>query len=370
MKKIFLARPCIGEEEVEAVKKVLSSKFLTEGPVTNEFEREFAKYCEANHGIATTSCSTALELSLRTLNIGKGDEVIVPDFTYPVTASVVSLVGAEPVLVDVDLDDCNVTREKIEEAISEKTKAVIPVSLFGNPLQEDVYRVKRAHSLYIIEDAACSVGAMLNGRKVGSQADMTCFSLHPRKIITTGEGGMITTNDKELAERARSLKRFGIREVNGQLCFAEIGTNYKMSDILAAIGLVQLQKVEDIIKDRIEKAKIYTEYLSRINGIRPPRVRPGTRHTFQSYVCYIEKEGLRDKLRIRLAERRIETQIGTYALHLQPAFKKAKKVGDLKNSEKLFNNLITLPLHGELTADDIGEICKSIKAIVRETAYT
>jgi len=363
--KVYLARPYIDEREFEAVKRVLESKFLTEGAVAREFERKFAEYCDAKHGIATTSCSTALELALRTLRIGKGDEVIVPDFTYPVTAFVVSLVGAEPVLVDVDLNSYNVTAEKIEEAITDKTKAIIPVSLFGNPLEEDVYKLGKEYGIYVIEDAACSAGSILNGKKVGSWADMTCFSFHPRKVITTGEGGMITTNNDEFAERARSLKRFGIKNVDGQIRFVEVGTNYKMSDILAAIGLVQLEKIEEIIKIRIEKAKIYTEMLERIDGIRPPEVRPNTRHNFQSYVCYVEKEGMRDRIRQELAKMGVETQIGTYCLHLEPAFKDVKKVGSLENAEKLFYNTLTLPLHHELTLEQQEMICKVIEKCLK-----
>lgn len=363
--RIYLARPCIDERELEAVKKVLESRYLTEGPMTAEFEKKFAEYCEAKYGIATTSCSTALELALRTLGIRKGDEVIVPDFTYPVTSFVVSLVGATPVLVDVEISSYNVTAEKIEEAITDRTKAVIPVSLFGNPLDEDVYKLKDEYGLYVIEDAACSAGAMLNGKKIGSQADMTCFSFHPRKVITTGEGGMITTNSKEFAEKARSLKRFGMRSVNGQIRFVEVGTNYKMSDILAAIGLVQFEKIEDIIKARIEKAKVYAELLEKVDGIKPPEVRPNTRHTFQSYVCYVEKEGMRDKIRQELARKGIESQIGTYCLHLEPAFRDVKRVGNLENSEKLYYNLITLPLHHELTLEQQEMICKIIKELLK-----
>ncbi|RLI74044.1 aminotransferase DegT [Archaeoglobales archaeon] len=362
--RIYLARPCIDERELEAVKKVLESKYLTEGPMTAEFEKKFAEYCEAKYGIATTSCSTALELALRTLGVGKGDEVIVPDFTYPATSFVVSLVGATPVLVDVDISSYNVTVEKIEEAITDRTKAIIPVSLFGYPLDEDVYKLKDEYGIYVIEDAACSAGAMLNGKKVGSQADMTCFSFHPRKVITTGEGGMITTNSKEFAERAKSLKRFGIRNVNGQIRFVEVGTNYKMSDILAAIGLVQLEKIEDIIKVKIEKAKVYTELLEKVDGIKPPEVRPNTRHTFQSYACYVEKKGMRDKIRQELAKNGVESQIGTYCLHLEPAFKDVKRVGKLENSEKLYYNLLTLPLHHELTLEQQEMICKIIKEVL------
>lgn len=360
MMRIRLMKPFVGKEELNKIKEVLDSGFLTEGKYTEEFEKKFAKYVEAKHAIATTSCTTALELCLRALEIGKGDEVIVPDFTYPATAQVVYLVGAKPVLVDVDLRSYNVTARNIKKAINEKTRAIIPVSLFGNPLDEEVYELKDKYDIYIIEDAACSAGAMLNGKKIGTQADLTCFSFHPRKIITTGEGGMITTNNEELAEKIRALKRFGIVYENGKPVFKYIGTNYKLPNILAAIGLVQLEKIEDIIKDRIKKAKYYMELLSEIDWIIPPEVRPNTRHTFQSFCCYV-KNGKRDELRRKLFEKGIETQIGTYCLHLEPCFKSAGRMEDLNNSKKLYNNLITLPLYYGLLPKYQEIICNFLK---------
>jgi len=354
--KIPLARPFVGDEELEAIRKVLDSKYMTEGPMTKQFEEKFSEYIQVKNSVATTSCTTALEIALRVLGIGPEDEVIVPDFTYPITAGVAFLVGAKPILVDVDLESYNVTADAIENAITKKTKCVIPVSLCGNPLDKDVYRVSREHGLLIVEDAACSVGAEIDGKKVGTFADITCFSFHPRKIITTGEGGMLTTDDDELAEKARSLKRFGLKDGK----FEYIGTNYKLSDILGAIGLVQLSKVESIIKDRIQKAKIYDELLADVEYVKTPSVKPNVKHTFQSYVIYIKKEGVRDRLRRDLAENGIETQIGTYALHLQPCFTNVERRWDLKNSEKLFNNLLTLPLHHELSFEDQKLVCGAI----------
>ena len=360
-KKIYLMRPFVGEEELEAVKKVFESKYLTEGPVTQEFESKFAEYVGAKYGIAVTSCAIGMELALQVLGIGPGDEVIVPDFTHPATGDCVCQVGAEPILVDVDLESYNITAEAIENAITENTKCVIPVPWGGNPLDPAIYKLGAEYNIPILEDTACSVGAKIDGKRVGSLADMSVFSFHPRKVMTTGEGGIITTDDGEFAEKARSLKTFGAKEGR----FVYHGTNYKMSNIVAAIGLEQLKKLDKILEDRIEKAKRYTELLEGLDHIRPPVVRPNVRHTFQSYCIYVEKEGWRDKLRQDLLKKGIETQIGTYALHLEPSYANVKRKGDLKNSEKLYKNLLTLPLHHELTYEDQEYVCKTIKDLMK-----
>lgn len=355
-KKIYLMRPFVGEEELEAVKKVFDSKYLTEGPVTKEFEEKFAEYVGAKYGIAVTSCAIGLELALQALGIGQGDEVIVPDFTHPATGDCVYQVGAEPVLVDVDLESYNITAEAIENAITENTKCIIPVSWGGNPIDLDIYKLGKKYNIPILEDTACSAGAKIGDKKVGSIADISCFSFHPRKIMTTGEGGMVTTNDENIAKMAFSYKRFG--EMNGR--FVYHGTNYKMSNIVAAIGLEQLKKLDGILEDRIRKAKIYTELLEGVDNITPPYVKSNKRHTFQSYCIYINKDSVRDRLRKDLSEKGIETQIGTYALHLEPSYANGKRCGDLENSEKLFKNLLTLPLHHELSLDDQEYVVKSI----------
>jgi dTDP-4-amino-4,6-dideoxygalactose transaminase len=360
-KKIFLMRPFVGEEELIAVKQVFDSKYLTEGPVTQEFESKFSQFVNAKHGIAVTSCMTGLELALKVLEIKPGDEVIVPDFTHPATGDCVCLAGADPVLVDVDRTTYNIQLAAVEDAITEKTKCIIPVSWGGNPLDPKIFKIGKDHGIPILEDAACSAGADINGKKVGSLAELTCFSFHPRKILTTGEGGMVTTNDSGLAEKAVALKHFG-QTKNGR--FTYHGTNYKMSNIVAAIGLEQLKKLPGILHDRINKAMIYTELLVNVRNIKTPEVRKGMRHVFQSYCIYIEKDSLRDRLRQDLATKGIETQIGTYALHLEPSYSDVKRIGNLHNSELLFKNLLTLPLHHELSQEDQEYVVNSIKSLM------
>ena len=354
-KLIPLAVPDVGDEEIAEIKKVMSTGFLTEGSTTKEFENMVADYLKVKHAIAVTSCTTGLHAVLESLKI-KGQEVIVPDYTYPATAEAVVLAGGIPVLADVDIASMNMTTEILEEAYDEKMTVFSPVSWAGVPLEKEIYRKSEKLGLKMLEDSACSLGAKIGEEYVGKIADYSCFSFHPRKVITTGEGGMITTDNDEIAEKCYSFKHFGAKGSS----FESIGTNYKLSNILSAIGVIQMKKIENIIQNRIEKARIYQELLSKIDNIKPAYVGKNTRQTFQSYTCYVEKEEFRDKIREVLAKENIQSQIGTYALHLEPAYKNMKKVGDLKNSELLFKNALTLPLHKNLTQDDQESICRII----------
>jgi len=354
-KLVPLAVPDVGEEEIDEIRKVMSTGFLTEGATTKEFEKIVADYLGVKHAIAVTSCTTGLHAVLKSLDI-KGQEVIVPDYTYPATAEAVVLAGGIPVLVDVDLESMNMTSEILEEAYNEKMTVFSPVSWAGVPLEKEIYQKSQNLGLKMLEDSACSLGAKIGEDYVGKIADYSCFSFHPRKVITTGEGGMITTDNDEVAEKCYSFKHFGAKGSS----FETIGTNYKLSNVLSAIGVVQMKKIENIIQTRIQKAKIYQELLSKIENIKPAYVGDNTRQTFQSYTCYVEKEEYRDKIRKTLADENIQSQIGTYALHLEPAYQNMKRIGNLENSTKLFNNALTLPLHKNLTQDDQENICKII----------
>ena len=366
-KRMKLIEPYVGEKELQLIRNVLESGWLTEGSITKQFEDKVADYTGANYAIATTNCTTALELALRALHIGPKDEVIVPSFTYPATADVVKWIGAEPVLVDVNLSSYNIDPNEVEKAITERTKCVIPVSWGGNPLNfKPLNELKAEYSLYIIEDAACSLGAEFNNEKTGTIADLTCFSFHPRKIITTGEGGMITTNNEELAAEIRSLKMFGLKTTSKGSEFVTIGTNSKLSDIHAAIGVAQMDKINEIIDKRIELANNYTNLLEETSFIKPPMKDKRAKHLYQTYAAYIEIPGTRDLIIHRLKKENIETQIGTYALHLQPAFKNSKKIGNLTTSEKLYRNLLALPLFHSMTLIDQEHIIKKIKKIITQ----
>jgi perosamine synthetase len=357
-KRIYLMRPNVGLEEINQIKKVIYSKHLTEGIMTQQFEREIANYTNSRYATATTSATTALHTMFHCMGV-KGKKVLVSDFTFPATVLSIIQAGGKPILVDVDKQSMNVNREIIEQGKLDSIEFISPVSIFGNPLDFDFYKLKK-YGMKIIEDAATNLGTKINNKFVGSLADVTCFSFHPRKIITTGEGGMITTNNKKLNEKINSFKTFGKKDLE----FVNVGTNYKLSDIQSAMGIAQMKKIEKIIKNRIEQAKIYNELLSKIDFIEPQKQTKNSRHTYQSYVCIISKKGLRDKIIKKLAKENIESQIGTYAVHSLSAFTKIPKMGKLENSEFLFKNTISLPLHEELTVKNQQFICKSINEII------
>lgn len=366
-KKIKLIEPVVGEEEIRNVSKVLCSGWLTEGQQTKEFEERVKNYVDVKYAIATTSCTTAFELALRVLDIGPGDEVIVPDFTHPATADMVRWIGAKPVLVDVNLFSYNVDPDEIEKAITKKTRCITPVSWGGNPVNmKPLNELKEKYDLFIVEDAACSLGAECNGKKTGTMADITCFSFHPRKTITTGEGGMAVTDNSVYAERLESLKNFGMQTKNGETKFVRCGTNYKLSDILGAVGVEQMKKIDPIINRRIELANYYNKLLSEVDSIRVPEKRENTKHVYQSYAAYIEKEGVRDKIIQDLRKKNIETQIGTYALHLQPSFERAKKIGKLERAERLYKNLLTLPMCHSMTENDQKYVISELEKLLRK----
>jgi perosamine synthetase len=355
MKKIFLSRPNIDSNEIISTKKVLNSGFLTEGKVTQNFENIVAKYVKAKHAIATSSGTAALHCAFESLNIS-GKKILVSDFTFPATVLAIEQAGGIPILADVEKESMNISRSIVENSLNKDTEIICPVSLFGNSLENDFYRLQKKN-VVIVEDAATNLGTKLGTKYVGNLADITCFSFHPRKIITTGEGGMVTTNKTKIMEKIRSFKFFGKKNSN----FENHGINYKISDILSSIGIEQMKKIEQLIKKRIELAKEYNELLSKIDGIESQIPSKDSRHTYQSFVCYLTKPNIRTKLIRNLKQNGIESQIGTYAIHCLPKFKNCNRLTSLSNSEFLYQNSISLPMHGELSSNDVTLICKIIK---------
>ena len=363
-KKIPLIRPFMNEATKKRVCEVLDSGYLTEGPVTREFEASIRKYVGCAYAIAVTSCTTGLELALRALNVGPGDEVIVPDYTYPATADAVAIVGATVVLVDVSRDTMLIDYDKLEQVITERTKAVIPVSLFGNPLDYNrLNEIKEKYGIYIIEDAACSIGASYRGEKVGNLADISVFSLHPRKFITTGEGGIITTNNTAWAEWMLSYKHFGMKQKNSRsdVIFERVGSNYKLSDVLAAIGLEQMHIIETLLNRRVQLASNYLSLLDGSYGTSIPEKTHHGQHSYQSFCIYVDN---RDEVLKKMRKMGIEVQIGTYALHMHPAFSSSPQCPaneTFSGSQYAFRHCLALPLYHELRKEEQEYVVSRLK---------
>jgi perosamine synthetase len=364
---IPLIEPVVGVEEERLIAEVLSSGWLSEGPMTKRFEELVRAFTGAKHAVAASSCTTAMEMGLRAMGIGHGDTVIVPDFTHPATIDAVIAVGARPVLVDVDLYTYNIDHDEARKAAAKKARAAIPVSWAGYPLDKrELDSLKSDYEMLILEDAACSLGSEYRRVKTGTMADITCLSFHPRKVLTTGEGGMATTDNDEYDEKLRSFKNFGASKVGGQSRFVRYGSNYKMSDVLAAIGVAQMAKLASIIERRIELAEYYGKLLSEIDGIRAPQKIGNVRHIYQTYAAYIEVEEARNKLIDYLRSVGVEAQIGTYALHMQPYCQDVEKQGDLSRSKLLFENLIALPMCHKMTRENQEYVVFHIGKFLRE----
>lgn len=365
MDRIPLIKPVITEELKRRVCAVLDSGYLTEGPVTRDFEQAVGRFVGASHVLAVTSCTTGLELALRCLGLGPGDEVVVPDYTYPATATVVNIVGATAVLVDVDPATMLIDCDALEQAVTPRTRAVIPVSLFGNPLDwERLHDLQRRHGLHLVEDAACSLGSSFRGTPTGGDglADIAVFSHHPRKFITTGEGGTVATRSADWAQWMESYKHFGMGTAPNRegTVFARVGTNYKLSNVLAAIGLAQMGQVDELLAERRRLAARYRDLLAGAAGVELPRVTPGGEHSWQTFCVFVAD---RDRVMASLREKGVEVQIGTYSLHMHPAFTDnplCRIEGDMSGSRQAFSRALALPLFHGMTAADQDRVVANL----------
>jgi len=309
---IRLIVPEVGRAELENVAAVLESGYLTQGPVVVAFEASVAAYVGASHAIATTSATTALHLALAALGVGPGDEVIVPDFTFPATANVVVQLGARPVLVDVNVETFNVDPAAVKRAVGPRTRAIMPVHAFGlmAPL-ESVVEIARDHGIPVIEDAACALGATRAEVKAGTGGTAGCFSFHPRKAITTGEGGMIVTDDAGLAERARAMRTHGGRRIEGRFCVRRRRLQLQAQRHPRGDRAPQMDRLDAIIAGRRERASGYDELLDGVAGVSRPASSPG--HIYQSYVVMLDSSVERDAVIKQMTQANIETTLGTYA---------------------------------------------------------
>jgi perosamine synthetase len=368
-RRVQLARPSTDGDEVDEVAAVLATGNLTQGPKVEEFERAVAELVHARHAFATTSATTALHLSLAALGIGPGDDVLVPDFTFPATANVVIQQGARPVLVDVDPGTFTMDPADLERMITPASRAVLPVHAFGLAADMDpIMAVARAHDLAVVEDAACALATTYRGKPVGAIGTLGCFSFHPRKSITTGEGGMITTDDEGLADRIRLLRSHGGRRTGNRFTFEAAGYNYRLSDILAAVGVAQLRKLDRLLERRRAIARRYRELLAGEDRLSLPVLPDWDGHVYQSFVVLLDPAIDRDGVIRRLAGEGIETTLGTYALHREPLFveRYGYRPGDLPSSHDVFRRSLTLPLYPDMREDDpqyvVGRLTEALSA--------
>lgn len=357
--KVSIAKPIIGEEEIENVVEVLKSGMIAQGPKVAEFEEKFAKWVGAKYAVATNSGTAALHVALLSCGIRPGDEVITTPFTFIATGNAIVYTGATPVFADIDLETYNIDPDTIEDLITDKTKAILPVQLYGQSADMDKIReIAKKHDLLVIEDAAQAHGAMYNDEKVGNMGDMACFSFYPTKNMTTSEGGMITTNNKELAEKARVFRAHGS---NIKYKHDEIGYNFRSSDIAAAIGLAQLDKIDEFNEKRINNANYLNEGLKNVEGVITPASPENRKHVYHQYTIRVTK-GNRDDWVDILTENGIGSGIHyPIPLYNQPIYKELGFTGSAPNAELAADTVISLPVHPSLSKEDLDLVIEAVK---------
>lgn len=377
-RSIAISLPSTGEEEWNAVREPLMTGWLTQGPKVAAFEKAFAERHQVKHALATTSCTTGLHLILAAMGIGPGDDVLVPAFTWVATANVVLYCGATPVFVDVDPITNNIDPRDVARRITSKTKALIIVHLFGLCADMDALRAVLPAGLPIIEDAACGAGASYNGIPVGGLGDAAAFSFHPRKSITTGEGGMVTTQNAELAATMDKLRNHGAEISEEQRHkgprpyllpeFNLLGFNYRMTDLQGAVGLVQLGKLDSFIAERQQWAEYYRERLADVAWLRMPVFPENGNHAWQAFVVYVDPDKApmpRNDIMERLQAQGIATRPGTHAVHMLGYYSEQFNIKpeDYPGALNCNDNTMAIPLHNRMSAEDFEYVVDALRAI-------
>ena len=374
--KIPVAKPYLGKEEAQSAYDTILTNWVTQGPRVQEFEEKFAVYVGSKYAVALSNCTTALHLSMIVAGIKEGDEVICPSMSYIATANSIKYVGAIPVFAEVQTDTYNIDAIHAEKLITPKTKAILIVHQIGLPADIDAFKgLCKKHNLKLIEDAACAAGSSYKGSKIGSHSDLVCFSFHPRKVITTGDGGMITTNNEEYYNRLKLLRQHGM-SVNDRVRHnsttvimedhLEVGYNYRLTDIQAAVGIKQLERLDWIIEERRKIAHKYQEAFSNIDFIRLPLEPKGYFTNWQSYVLYLKPHCpvKRNELMQLLLDKSISTRRGVMTTHRETAYKNHKLVVPLPISEDTNDNSIVLPLYVPMNDDEVNYVISNIKSIL------
>ncbi len=365
--KIPVAQPKLAGNEAMYVMDCIETNWISsKGKYIDLFEKQFAQYINVEHALSTCNGTTALHLSMLAFDIAPGDEVIVPALTYVATVNAVRYCGAVPVFAEIDKETWNIDPAAVEQKITPRTKGIIAVHLYGHPADMDpIMTIARRHGLFVVEDAAEAHGAEYKGRKVGSIADIGMFSLYGNKIITTGEGGMITTNSQELANKVALLKSQGMDPAR-RFWHPVVGYNYRMTNIQAAIGLGQLEHIESHIEDRLRIAKLYKKYLSSAENLTLPAEKPWAKSVYWLFTILLKDERIaRDSLITKLDAAGIETRPVFYPVHILPPYAHLERPGSLPIAEQVSRTGINLPTHAALTEEDVAYICEQLISLAK-----
>jgi perosamine synthetase len=374
---IPIAKPYLTKKEAKAAYDTILTGWITQGPRVAEFEQKFAEYTGARYAVAVSNCTTALHLAMIVAGVGPGDEVICPSMSYIATANCIKYVGAKPVFAEINPSNYNLDIKDVSKKINEKTKAILLVHQIGMPADIDQFKELAAkHQLHLIEDAACAAGSSYNGSKIGSHSDLVCFSFHPRKVISTGDGGMITTNNEAYYNRMKLLRQHGMsvndraRHESSKIIFEdhlEVGYNYRLTDIQAAVGIQQLEKIDWIVGKRRKIAKRYHKAFKGINCIQLPTEKKGYFSNYQSYSIYLKDNcpHSRNEIMQKMLDAGVSTRRGIMTTHRETAYKEECAGLSLPVSEKACDRSIILPLFVPMKDEDIDKVIETFTSILK-----
>jgi dTDP-4-amino-4,6-dideoxygalactose transaminase len=364
---INLSKPCFDNCELDAIKKTFDSGWVAgQGPMNTELSEMICQFTGSKFAVPVNNCTSGLHLALLAIGILPGDEVLVSDFTFPATGHSVMYCGAVPRFVDVKLSTYNIDPVLIEKKINKRTKAIIVVHALGQMAEMDaIVQIAKKNKLFLIEDAACSLGAEYKGIQAGKFGDITAVSFHARKNVTSGEGGIVLTDNDKYASTIKSLSCFGMESAFSRQnefsipIFNQLGYNYKLSDINAAIAIEQLKKYPQFLNKRSIQVELYNKLLQNLPLIQIPKIADGAKHVFQTYAILLDEKINRNSLIVKMLSEGIQTQIGTYSSYIQPVYRNTNDV--CPNSKYLFEHTLALPLFYELTEEEIRKVVEKLQ---------